>query len=484
MSVLRDAILRPPSRTRPTLDTITPRGRALAIGLLSVAQFLVALDFSIVNVALPVIQADLGFTARGVQWVVSGYALAFGGFLLVGGRAADIYGRPRMFVIGLAASWLGTIAAAVAGDPGTLIAARAAQGLGAALLVPAAISLIVNICTDDAHRRLAIGRLGALGGLGAASGVLLGGILTEAFGWRMIFWVKLPLVATAIVLTPLLVPRKTRPRSDDRLDVRGALAATAGLLAFMAAIAELERSGTGAVTLAFAAAAAALALAFVAIEARAPAPLLRFSLLRQGCVAGASVFAFLVTGTFLPCLVLLSLYLQEVVGLTPLEAGLAFLPTTFVLMVFSGSVAARLIARLGQRSTALIALAGMAAGLVLLSLAAYDGAGQARVLAALTLLAAGSGTAFPLVMVAAAAGVAPAEQGMASGLVNTARQVGAAVGTAILVTLALSGAERLDDPAALADGLGRAFAMGAAVTVIAAIAALVMLGPARGAADR
>ena len=435
--------------------------------LLSIAQFLVALDFSVVNVALPSIRASLGFSAAGVGWVVSGYALAFGGFLMVAGQAADLLGRRRLFMIGLAVVAVSSALGGLADTPAAVVAARTAQGIGGAILVPAALALIATLFPAGPERTRALGTLGGVGSTGAAVGVVLGGVLTDALSWRWTFLANVPIALAAVALAPVLLPRDRRAGHSAPLDLAGALLGTGALLLLLYGFeGTLEHGWLAARTGGALLAAVVLLALFVVHERRVAAPVLPLALLRRRSIAGVNLVAFAVTGTFLPTLVVASTYMQSALRFSPLAAGFAFLPTTAVAFLCAGWLSSRLIARLGARRVSAGALLAMAAGFLLLTRLGPDGDYARDVLPALLLVTAGASTMFTVVYSSAIVGAAEASHGAAAAAVSSARQIGAAAGAAVLIGTVAS------------SGYGTAFAI-AAATVLAGFAVALRMLPGR-----
>lgn len=458
--------------------------RWLALSVLCAAFFIDVLDFSIVNVALPDVQRDLGFSQEGLQWVVSAYALTLGGFLLLGGRAADLLGRRRVFLAGLALFTLAALVGGFARSPEVLIAARAAQGLGAALSSPAALSIITAIFPEGPGRNRALGVLGAVGAGAVAAGVVLGGVLTDVAGWRWVLWINVPIGLAAIALTPALIGESRAglagawgPRSLAKgLDLPGAVLVTTGLLVLVYALSGAESAGFASLqTLGGLALAVILLAAFVLVEARTRNPLVPLGMFRSRTLTGANLSAFVVVGVYGGAFLLLSLHMQQVLGYSALATGLAFLPMAVAGVAGSGLLGPRLVTRFGTRSVLVAAMVAMSAGFGLLARVPTGGATFAGDLLLPTLLlAVGEGVAFAAFFVGAVEGVGDEEQGVASGLVNTSLQVGAALGIAILLTVAAAHTESLSESGAgtaavLAAGFRYSFAVGGAITIVGAL---------------
>jgi EmrB/QacA subfamily drug resistance transporter len=429
------------------------RGKWPALALLSVVQFMVVLDIAIVNVALPSIKVDLGFSQENLQWVISAYALVFGGFLLLGGRAADLLGRRRLFLAGIVVFTASSLLAGFAWSEATLIAARALQGLGAAVITPAALSILSTTFVEGRERNIALGVWGAVGGFGAAAGLLMGGILTDAVGWEWNFFVNVPVGIAAFALTPRLLS-ESRDARVKSFDAAGAVLVTVGLSTLVYAITQAGQEGwLAGTTVAFFAAALVLLVGFVAWELRHPEPLMRLGIFRLRTVAGANVASFMLNITTLSTFVTLTLYMQQVLGYSAMKTGLAFLAIAGNAIV-SSTIAAQLVTRIGVKAVLVTGLTALAAGILYLTQIAVDGSYVADLLPGFLLIALGVGFSFVPISIAALAGVESAEAGLASGLINTSQQIGSAVGIAALSAIATP---RTDD--ALAGGATQASAL-------------------------
>jgi len=435
---------------------IAGRRRTLALLLLCTAQFLVGLDFSIVNVALPAMRDALGFSPTGIGWVVSGYALAFGGFLMVGGRAADLFGRRRLFLVGLVLFGVASALGGVASSPAQAVAARFLQGGGAAALLPSALALIALLYPHERERAKALGTLGGIGAAGASAGGVLGGVLIALLGWRWVFFANVPLVALALALAPRLLPPRRSPRGGEPLDVAGALLGITAVMLLLLGFEQTQAAGWGSarsgglVLLAL-----ALLAAFVVYEHRVRAPLLPVMLLRNPPIAAANAVGLLSNGTALASLVVLSQYLQDVRGLSPLATGAALLPFMCTTLLFSAWLSGRLVAAVGPRRASFAGLALLASGYALLSRLGAEADYARDVLPGMLLGAAGAGTMFTVVMNGAIAGVAPRQQGAAAALVSSARQIGGALGAAVMIG------------AAATSGFATAYAVAVAAVLVA-----------------
>jgi EmrB/QacA subfamily drug resistance transporter len=437
------------------------RRKWLALALLSVVQFMVVLDLAIVNVALPSIKVDLGFSQEDLQWVISAYALVFGGFLLLGGRAADLLGRRRLFLAGLVVFTLSSLLAGLAWSEASLIAARALQGLGAAVITPAALSILSTTFVEGRERNIALGVWSAVGGFGAAAGLLMGGVLTDTVGWEWIFFVNVPAGVAALAATPRLLS-ESRDAQVKSFDAAGAVLVTVGLSSLVYAITQAGQDGwLAGKTVAFFGAALALLIGFVAWESRHPEPLLRLGIFRSRTVNGANVASFMLNMTTLSTFLTLTLYMQQVLGYSALKTGLAFLAIAGNAIV-SSTVAAQLVTRIGIKPVLLTGLTALGGGILYLTQISVGGSYLADLLPGFLLIALGVGFAFVPISIAALAGVESAEAGLASGLLNTSQQIGGALGIAALSTIATS---RADDSlaggatqsAALVSGFHSAF---------------------------
>jgi EmrB/QacA subfamily drug resistance transporter len=463
------------------------RRKSLTLLLCCLAQFMVILDVSIVNVALPSIRVDLGFAPADLQWVVNAYTLAFAGFLLLGGRASDLLGRREVFVAGIALFSLASLVGGVAQNETMLVGARAAQGLGGAVVAPATLSVLMTTFTEGGERNRALGLWGAMGGVGGATGALLGGVLTQTLSWRWILLINVP-VGLAVGAAALRVMLAAGPRPERRrFDLAGAFSVTAGLVVLTFGIVGTETHGWGSArTLTIIGVGVALLAVFLVIEGRiAGAPLVPLRIFASRPLTAANLVVFCMGAATFAMWYFVSLYLQEVLRFTPIKTGLAFLPMTIMIVGFS-QVASRLTNRIGPGPVLAIGMTSIAAGMALFTGISAGGSYVADVLLPSLLAAAGIGMAFVPVTIAATAGVARAESGLASGLVNTFRQVGGSLGLALLATVAT---QRTADVAngvpggiALTEGFQRAFAVGAGIAVVGAVTCLLLLVlPARRA---
>ncbi|MDX6590271.1 MAG: hypothetical protein QOI84_1545 [Solirubrobacterales bacterium] len=449
--------------------------RWIALALLCVAQFVVVLDASIVNVALPTIGEALNFSESQLPWVVNAYVLTFGGFLLLGGRMADLLGRRRVFMGGLILFALASLAGGLATNSGQLIAARAVQGLGAAILSPAALSIVATTFRDGAERNRALGIWGAVAGSGGAAGVLLGGVLTEGLGWEWVLWVNVPIGIAAAAIAPSLIAESRDEGGVRHFDVAGATTITLGLSALVFGLLDAERAGWGsAQTIGTLAASTLLLAAFVAIERRSRAPLVPFSIFRIRTITGANVVGILVGASLFSMFFFISLYMQQVLGYSPIHAGLSYLPLA-VSIILSAGIASALVTRVGFKPILAAGMALIAAGLLWFSQISVHGSFLADILGPSLLAAVGLGFAFVPVTIAAVSGIEDREQGLASGLINTSQQVGGALGLAILAAVANSIIGSSHDPVVLTEGFQSAFLVGAGLAILGLIATLVLI---------
>jgi EmrB/QacA subfamily drug resistance transporter len=459
--------------------TATDRRKWLALALLSVVQFMVVLDIAIVNVALPSIQVDLGFSESNLQWVISAYALVFGGFLLLGGRSADLLGRKRVFLVGLVVFTLASLFAGLAWSEASLISARAFQGLGAAIITPAALSILSTTFREGRERNIALGVWGAVGGFGAAAGVLLGGVLTDALSWEWIFFVNVPVGTIALLLAPFLL-KESRDASVKTFDVPGAVLVTAGLSSLVYAITQAGEDGwLAGRTIGFFAVAVVLLAGFVGWELRHPEPLMRFGLLRTRTVAGANVAGLIMGTALFSMFLMLTLYMQQVLGYSAMKTGVAYLAVAGTAIVWS-AVAAQLVTRVGVKPVLVAGMTFLTAGLVFFTQVSVDGSYLTDLLPGFLLIGVGIGFSYVPITIAALAGVQPAEAGLASGLINTSQQIGGALWIAALSTIATS---RTSDavsagsavPDALVHGFTGAFIAGAIIAGLGILASLTLI---------
>jgi EmrB/QacA subfamily drug resistance transporter len=459
----------------------TGRAKGLALALLALTQFVIVLDASIVNVALPSIGRALDFSQDDLSWVVNAYTLSFGGFLLLGGRLADLLGRRRVFIGGLILFSVASLGGGLAQSDVWLIAARGVQGLGAAIISPAALSLVTTMFAEGAERNRALGVWGAVAGSGGAAGVLLGGVLTQYAGWEWVLFVNVPIGIAAAAIAPRLLPESRDSERDRVFDLAGATTVTAGLALLVYALVDANNAGWGSTqTLGLGAIAIVLLGAFLAIERRTSHPLMPFAIFRLRTVRGADVVGLLIGMSLFAMFFFLSLYMQQVLGYDALKTGFAYLPLALNIIVSAG-VASQLVTRVGFKPTLVAGMLLIAIGLVWFAQVSPTGGYVSDVLFPSLVVAWGLGLAFVPVTIAAVTGTRPDEAGLASGLINTAQQVGGALGLAILAAVAngrtsdvLASGTR--NPAvALTEGFQDAFLVGAGFSVLAAVLAAVLI---------
>jgi EmrB/QacA subfamily drug resistance transporter len=470
--------------------TITnSRTRWLALLVLCLGDLMIVLDTTIVNVALPSIREDLAFSEASLAWVVNAYLLTFGGALLLGGRLGDLFGQRRLFLVGITLFTAASLACGFATSQAMLVVARAVQGLGGAVVAAVALSLIMTLFTEPAERAKAMGVIGFVAAGGGSVGVLLGGVLTDALDWHWIFLVNLPIGVLVFALSLVLLPGRRAAAGAQRLDLGGAVTVTASLVLAVYAIVNGNAAGwTSGRTVGLLAAAAALLAVFLALEARVGSPLVPLRLFRLRNVATANVVGVLWSAGMFAWFFLSALYLQLVLGYTPREVGLAFLPATVIMGAFSLGLSAKLVLRFGVRTPLAMGMALVAVGLALFARAPVEGTFALDVLPSMIVLGLGVGMAMNPVLLAAMSDVAPEESGLASGVVNTAFMLGGALGLAVLASLAASRSDSLlasgEAPlAALTAGYHVAFLVGAVFAAGAALlGALLLRGEAPVAA--
>jgi EmrB/QacA subfamily drug resistance transporter len=460
-----------------TRDGTTARSgidpRWLALYLLCLASLMIVLDVTIVNVALPSIKQSLGFSETSVAWVVNGYLLTYGGFLLLGGRLGDLFGHRRLFLAGITLFTVASLACGLATSQGFLVAARAVQGVGGAVASAVSLSLMMTIFTEPLDRAKAMGVFGFVASGGGSIGVLLGGVLTNWLSWHWIFLVNFPIGVLVVILSFRLLPG-TRERAEGRLDVAGAILVTASLMLAVYAIVNGNQVGwTSARTLGLLGAAVALLAGFLAVESKVPAPLMPLRLFKLRNIATSNIVGVLWAAAMFAWFFLSALYLQLVLGYKPIQVGLAFLPANLIMGVFSISLSAKLVMRFGIRKPLATGLTLAAIGLLLFVRAPVHGSFLVDVLPSMILLGVGAGMAFNPVLLAAMSDVQPEEAGLASGLVNTAFMMGGALGLAILASIAASRTSSLrsaghGELAALTGGYHVAFVVGAVFAFAAA----------------
>jgi EmrB/QacA subfamily drug resistance transporter len=418
------------------LRTRSTDRRWIALAVLVAAQFMVVLDVAIVNVALPSIKNDLHFSQEGLQWVITAYAIMFGGVLLLGGRMADLLGRRRLFLSGVALFTLSSLAAGFAWSEASLIFFRATQGLGGALLAPAALSILTTMFAEGRERNIALGVWGAVSGSGAAAGVLLGGFLTSSLAWSWIFFINVPVGAALVATAPFFLRESRAELGHRNFDLAGATTITGGLMLLVYAMTRATEIGWGsAQTIGLLAASAGLILSFVVIELRSKAPLLPMRIFRLRSLTGANVTSFLVGTSVFSQFFLGTLYMQQVLHFSAIETGVAYLPLTLTIIVLAG-VAQSLVTRIGVRKVLPVGMALAAAALVLLAQVPADGHYFSDLFVPFVISAVGLAFAFVPLTIAALMGVEHSDAGVASGLLNTTQQIGGAIGLAAASTIA------------------------------------------------
>jgi EmrB/QacA subfamily drug resistance transporter len=464
------------------------RTRWLALYTLCLASLMIVLDATIVNVALPSIRDDLGFSETSLAWVVNAYLLTYGGFLLLGGRLGDLYGHRRLFLAGITLFTLASLVCGLSTTQGMLVAARAVQGLGGAVASAVSLSLMMTLFTEPTERAKAMGIFGFVAAGGGSIGVLLGGILTDVLNWHWIFLVNFPIGVLVVVLSLRLLPGERGPATSTRLDIAGAVTVTAALMLAVYAIVNGNQAGwTSAQTLGLLAAAAALLGLFLVIESRVSAPLVPLRLFRHRNISVSNTVGVLWAAAMFAWFFLSAQYLQFVLGYSPLKVGLAFLPANVIMGTFSIGLSAKLVMRFGLRKPLAVGLSFAAVGLLLFVRAPVDGNFVVDVLPSMILLGIGAGMAFNPVLLAAMGDVEPSEAGLASGLVNTSFMMGGALGLAVLASIAASRTHALriaghGELSALTGGYHLAFVFGALFAALAAALGGLLLRPAEQAA--
>ena len=423
--------------TSPTVH----RWRAFA--LLAVAYFMTIVDLTIVNVSLPTIGRDLHFSETSLQWVVTAYALTFGGFLLLGGRAADLLGRRRVLMVGLGLFTAASLACGLATGDGFLIGARAVQGVGAAIMLPAALSIVMNMFEEGAERNKALGIWGAIAASGATVGLITGGLLTRYAGWQYIFYLNVPIGTAALLLVPRIVPESRLAATRRRFDALGALAGTVGLVLLVDAVSQAPRYGWGATrTIAVLAGAVALLTAFVVIESRAKDPLLPLPIFRLRTLAGANAAGLLLGGSFFAFIFIGTLYMQQVLHYSALQTGVAWLATSITSVALAG-LSQWLVTRGGAKIVMAIGMSLIGAGVIWATQVPVHGHFVGNLLGPFVVAGAGTAFAFIPISIAALAGVREHQAGLASGLLNTSQQLGGAIGIAIASSVAATHTQAL-----------------------------------------
>jgi EmrB/QacA subfamily drug resistance transporter len=450
------------------MKTAAPdRTKWFALALLCAVQFMVVLDVAIVNVALPSIQLDLGFSQENLQWVISAYALVFGGFLLLGGRLADIVGRRAVFMVGLVVFSIGSLLCGLAGSDESLIGARALQGLGAATITPSALSILTTTFTEGRERNIALGAWGAVGGFGAAAGVLMGGILTDLLSWEWIFFVNVPIGVVGLVLAPILLAESKDAHGQSH-DIPGAALVTSGLVLLVLGITQGRQSEwTSTQTIGVFAAAMVLLAAFALWERRQRDPLVPFSIFKVQTLTAANVAGLIMGTALFSMFLMLTLYMQQVLEFSPLKTGAGYLAVAGTAVIWA-NVAAQVVNRIGVKPTLIFGMSMLTGGLLYFTQVSVGGSYWADLFPGFLILGVAIPFSFVPITIAALAGTKPEEAGLASGLINTSQQIGGALGIALLSTIAVS---TTDDklasgtalPAALTDGFVNAFWAGAAI---------------------
>ena len=457
------------------MHTAHPR-RWTALAVIALAQFMVIMDTSIIGVALPEIQTDLGFSPEDLSWVFNAYVVAFGGLLLLGGRLSDLFGARRMFSLGWAILAGGSLVAGLADSSGLEIAARAAQGAGAALIAPSALTLLMMLFGSEPKELMkAFAVYGAAAPAGGTAGVFLGGVITEWISWPWVFYINIPIALAVLAVTPGVMP--SAPARRGSIDIIGALTATAGLALTVFGIVRAPEEGWGSsATLLAIGSGLALLAAFVAVQASRREPLMRLGILRTPNLAAANLAQVLLGAAWIPMWFFLNLYLQQVLGFGAFEGGAALLPMTVAIMLLMVVVAPRVINRSGFKAPIVAGMLGLAAGMLLLSLIRPDGSFAIDVLPASLVAAAGMSLAFIPSLGTAISSAKPEEGGLASGIVNTSYQVGSALGLAAMTAVATSqGAGRLGDVNGLTDGYSAAFLGAAGIALAGALLAALLL---------
>ena len=459
----------------------TERRLLFVLILLCSAQFMVVLDFSIVNVALPAIQRNLGFTTSNLQWIITAYSLTFGGFLLLGGRIGDLFGRRRLFLIGLVLFAFASFMGGIAQSALWLIIARAVQGLGAAIISPTSFSLITTTFHEGPARNKALGVVGAVASSGFAAGALLGGILTAGPGWRWVLFVNVPVAILAIILTPMFLKETEKEQGQRQVDVFGAITITVGLVALVYALAQGNQIGWGSPqTLILLGVAVVLLVTFVFIETRVKVPLIRLGIFRLRTLTGANLIGLLAPGALGAMVFIITLYMQKVLGYPPVTTGIAFLPMALIFIVVT-NVVSRFVPRFGVQRLLIVGMFVMAAGLLLLTRISVENNYWLTLFPGTLVVALGIGPSFTVMAIAATDGVSDREQGLASGLLNTTQQVGSGLVLAVVAvvaaaqTTALQYAQGVSAKAALVGGFQYAFVVCAVFAILAGLVAIFVI---------
>src|SRR5436190_6113678 len=440
------------------------------------------IDLTIVNVSLPTIGRDLHFSETSLQWVVTAYALTFGGFLLLGGRAADLLGRRRVLMVGLALFTAASLACGLATGEAFLIASRAVQGLGAAIMLPAALSIVMNMFAEGAERNKALGIWGGLGAAGATVGLIAGGFLTRYAGWEYIFYLNIPIGAAALALAPRIVPDSRLATTRRRFDALGAITGTAGLVLLVDALTQAPQYGWGATrTVALLAASVALLAAFLVIESRVESPVLPLSIFRLRTLAGANVAGLLLGGSFFAFIFIGTLYMQQVLHYSALQTGVAWLATSLTSIALAG-LSQALVTRGGAKIVMAIGMTLIGAGVIWATQVPAHGHFLGNLAGPMVVVGAGTAFSFIPISIGALAGVAEQRAGLASGLLNTSQQLGGAIGIAIASSVAATHTQVLlhagnAAPTALTGGFQQAFWVLGAIALIAVPAIFMLLRP-------
>ena len=459
------------------------RTRWLALYTLCLASLMIVLDATIVNVALPSIREDLGFSETSLAWVVNAYLLTYGGFLLLGGRLGDLYGHRRLFLAGITLFTLASLVCGLSTTQGMLVAARTVQGLGGAVASAVSLSLMMTLFTEPTERAKAMGIFGFVAAGGGSIGVLLGGILTDLLNWHWIFLVNFPIGVLVVLLSLRLLPGERGPATSTRLDIAGAVTVTAALMLAVYAIVNGNQAGwTSVQTLGLLGAAAALLGLFLMIESRVPAPLVPLRLFKRRNISVSNAVGVLWAAAMFAWFFLSALYMQFVLGYSPLKVGLAFLPANVIMAAFSIGLSAKIVMRFGIRKPIAVGLSFAAVGMLLFVRAPVDGSFVTDVLPSMILLGIGAGMALNPVLLAAMGDVEPSEAGLASGLVNTSFMMGGALGLAVLASIAASRTHTLrlaghGELSALTGGYHLAFVFGALFAALAAVLGGFLLRP-------
>jgi EmrB/QacA subfamily drug resistance transporter len=452
-----------------------------AFALLAVAYFMTIIDLTIVNVSLPTIGRDLHFTDTSLQWVVTAYGLTFGGFLLFGGRAADLLGRRRVLMAGIAVFTAASLACALASTEAFLIASRAVQGLGAAFMLPAALSIVMNMFEEGAERNKALGIWGGLGAAGATVGLIAGGFLTRYAGWQYIFYLNVPIGAAALALAPRVVPESRRVTTRRRFDVAGAITGTGGLVLLVDAISQAPQYGWGTTrTVAVLSAAVALLASFILIERRVSEPILPLSIFRQRTLAGANIAGLLLGGSFFAFIFVGTLYMQQVLHYSALQTGVAWLAASLTSIALAG-LSQLLVTRVGAKPVMAAGMTLIGAGIIWATQVPVHGHFLANLAGPMGVAGAGTAFSFIPISIAALAGVEERRAGLASGLLNTSEQLGGAIGIAIASSVAASQTKALAHagnavPVALTGGFQHAMWVLGAIALISLPAIFVLVG--------